>query len=89
MASLAAQSFMAVAQMIVAMRIYSMRPSASYVLRFVLFIVAVVGSNMACASLALPWLWQLAFAAVLSLLAAVLLRLIDFRAMLSLLTKRG
>lgn len=88
-ASLAAQSFMAVAQMIVAMRIYSMCPSASYVLRFVLFIVAVVGSNMACASLTLPWLWQLAFAAVLSLLAAVLLRLIDFRAMLSLLAKRG
>ena len=52
-ASITAQSFMAAAQIVVALRIFHITPSGGYVVRLIAFVATVVGANIAC-----PWLMQ-------------------------------
>ncbi len=84
-ASLTAQSFIGIAQMILARQLFRLRPSWSYLLRLFLFAVAVTG----CAGLltllpatAIPWL-RLAIAALgvaaIAIVSAVALRLINLK----------
>ena len=83
-ASLAAQTFIAVAQMAVALRIYDLRPSMGFVLRMALFVAAVVIVNVLCQHIDVLWYWRIAAAVAFSLLVAWLLRIVDVRQMLSL-----
>lgn len=73
-ASLIAQSFMAAAQVVLAMKLYRLKPSGSYLLRIVLFVVCIIvlsrlGFN--------SWIIHLLFMFVTSLALALILRLVD------------
>ncbi len=91
-ASLVAQSFIGIAQMILAGRLFRLHPSTGYLLRLVLFVVVVTGSALLL-SVVLPtmetaWL-RLAIAvaalAVIAISIAVALRLIDVKEMFAIL----
>jgi len=70
-ASLAAQGFMAVAQIWAALRIFNMQPRLSYILKIVFFALLIV-----CFSLLTPrWVWWLKAAAALLLALTVALAL--------------
>ncbi len=91
-ASLVAQSFIGIAQMILAGHLFRLRPSLGYLLRLFLFATGVTGVAWLLASclpmMDLPWLRlviAVAIVAVVALAAAFVLRLIDINELLSIL----
>ena len=82
-ASLAAQSFMALTQMLIAMRIFSMRPTLGYICRIVLFVVAIIAANLLCSRCRLPWGWQIASVLSLALALAFALKLVNIKEMVT------
>ena len=72
-ASLTAQTFIAVAQIAVAVKLFDMRPSAGYIVRLLLFATLLVVGNMLAAGIA--WWLQIILSAAAALLLAVLLKL--------------
>ena len=83
-AALAAQSFMAITQIVEALRRLHLKPSVGYLLRLLLF-SAVITAAMALLP-PLSWWVTLLLAAGTALLAALLLRLIDLKQMLLIVT---
>ena len=83
-AALAAQSFMAITQIVEALRRLHLKPSVGYLLRLLLF-SAVITTAMALLP-PLSWWVTLLVAAGTALLAALLLRLIDLKQMLLIVT---
>ena len=84
-ASLAAQGFMALTQVVAAVRIFRLRISFVYILKLSLYTLLVVGVNLLAAPL--PWGWHLAVAVVAAMGAAMALRLVDARQMMTLIKK--
>ena len=84
-ASLAAQGFMALTQVVVAVRIFHLRINVPYILKLALFTLSVVAVNL----LLPPMAWWGAMLAALgvALVAAFALRLVDIRKMIALLKK--
>lgn len=72
-ASLAAQSFMGAAQLVLALRIFNMRPTWGYILKLAFFTLTIVSVNLGTA----VWGIRLATVAITALAMALLLRLID------------
>lgn len=72
-ASLAAQSFMAVAQMVIALRIFNMRPIGSYILKLLFFALMMAGLSL----FGRTWYVVIPFDILWSIVMAILLRLID------------
>lgn len=83
--SLAAQSFMAIAQMVLALNIFSLRPSWGYLIRLGAYVAVAVGCNRLLWMAGLVWWQWLAVAIGVCVAAGILLRLIDVRNMLKLL----
>ncbi len=91
-ASLVAQSFIGIAQMILAGRLFRLRPSIGYLLRLFLFVVVISGSALLLAAV-LPatdtqWMRPAIAVAALAIVAvgcAVTLRLIDIKEMIAIL----
>lgn len=77
-ASLIAQSFMALTQLIVALRTYHLQPSCGYILKILLFTLCIIGNNLIMPQTVSMWV-QLICIALLAILVAVLLRLIDIQ----------
>ena len=75
-ASLIAQSFMAVTQIWAAVRIFQLRPSWSHILKIALFTLIIGACNVAPVQTGAWWL-RLTVVGIISLIAAVLLKLID------------
>lgn len=73
-ASLAAQSFMALTQLVAALRIFNLRPSWGYILKLLLFTLVIVGCNLIPAGS--MW-FRLVLVVVLGLSIAILLKLIN------------
>lgn len=87
-ASLISQSFMALSQTVVALRIYHLRPSYAYIAKLALFGIIICLANMICSHLCISW-WGQALAALgIACIAAVLLRLIDIKRIMDLATNR-
>lgn len=72
-ASLAAQSFMAVAQMVIALRIFNMRPTGCYILKLLFFALMMAGLSL----FGRTWYVVIPFDILWSIVMAILLRLID------------
>ena len=72
-ASLIAQSFMAITQLVIALRIFNMRPSAKYILKLVYFTLVMIG----CAHFSSLWSPSLLVYGVIALVMAILTKLID------------
>ena len=75
-ASLIAQSLMALTQIGAAMQIFHLRPSWGYILKIALFALLITSSNL-LPPLAHAWWLRLTVVGIISLLLAVLLKLID------------
>lgn len=75
-ASLIAQSFMTLTQIWAATKIFHLHPSGSYILRIALFTLLVVSSNLLSPQTQTWWI-RLNVVGIVSLVMAVLLRLID------------
>ena len=88
--SLAAQSFMAVAQCLLAVRLFHLRPSLGYLLRLLAYAAIVVLMNLAWVwgSSLMPWWLWLAAIAMGCMLVALLLRIIDVKHILAVLRER-
>lgn len=82
-ASLTAQSIMAVAQAVAALRIFRMRIMPSYILKIAVFTLWIVAVNVLLPPM--QWWWTLLAAGVAALAAAVPLGLLDIRHLLTLL----
>ena len=76
-AALTAQSFMAAAQVVAAVRIFKLKPSAGYILKLVLFALSIVGCTLCTQHLV--WWMALAVAAVVAVGLAMALKLIDLK----------
>lgn len=84
-ASLAAQSFMAASQLLLAMRIFNIRPSARYILKMTLYallIVSIVGASH------LAWWIEVALAVVVSLALSWLLGVVNPKELISILKEK-
>lgn len=77
-AGLTAQTFMAVAQVVTALRIFKMRPTVGYILKLALFTLIIVACTLCIPHIA-SWWATLAIMAVLATVLAVILRLIDIK----------
>jgi len=86
-ASLVAQSVMAVAQMLLAMKIFILKPSGRYTISVLFYVIIVLASGMTCRLLAWGWMWQVMLMLAISAGAAMMLRLIDLPSMMKLLRK--
>ena len=75
-ASVVAQSFIAIAQTIIALRIFNIRPSLSYILK-ILFFALIMGAYNLVPFREVVWLLRLLFICALAIIMAVLLGLID------------
>ena len=75
-ASLVAQSFMAITQIWAALRIFHLRPSWGYILKIAFFTLSIASCNLLTTSVHTWWL-RLAIVGIISLVMAVLLKLID------------
>ena len=76
-AALTAQSFMAVAQVVAAVRIFKLKPSAGYILKLVFFALVIVGCTFCTTHL--KWWIALAVVALVAVGLAMALRLIDLK----------
>ena len=76
-ASLTAQSFMAVAQVIVALRIFNIHPRPGYILKLTVFTLCIVSGSLLAPEMA--WWALLLAAATVAVGLAVLLRLLDVK----------
>lgn len=88
--SLAAQSFMAIAQCWLALRLFHLRPSTGYLLRLLLYIVIVVVLNLIWyhnLSIMSWWLW-LAAITIGCIVSALILRIIDVKKIIDILKER-
>lgn len=80
-ASLSAQSFMAAAQIIVAMKNFSFHPNIFYIIKIILFALLVI---MISSLIPIPtWQGQILLALGVALMAAFVLRLIDIKEILN------
>ena len=84
-ASLTAQSLMAAAQVVVAVRIFRLRIMPSYILKLALFTLLMIAVNLFHPPM--PWWGVLMAAGATALLAALLLGLLEVRHLRTLLTK--
>lgn len=82
-ASLAAQSFMAVAQMGVAVRQFKLRPTLGYAVRILLFAALIVAGCFLAPPMA--WWVALTLAGVVAVALAMLLKLLDIKQLISIL----
>lgn len=73
-ASLAAQSFMALTQLVIALRIFNLRPSWGYILKLLSFTLVIIGCNLV--PVGSMW-FRLVLVVVLGLSIAILLKLIN------------
>ena len=80
-AAVIAQSFMALAQVVAAVKILRLHPSPAYLLRLLLFATVVIAASLLLPPL--PWWGTLVAAAVIALVAALPLRLIDIKNILN------
>ncbi|MCQ2259819.1 MAG: oligosaccharide flippase family protein [Bacteroidales bacterium] len=78
-ASLAAQSFIAIAQMLSALRQFNIIPHWNYILKLTLFTLSIIICNLVLRQIDAAWLIWLIAAMVVALAAALLLRLIDIK----------
>lgn len=85
-ASLIAQSFMALAQIIVALRIFNIIPSIGYILKLILFtLILVVSATIMPFS---EWWACLSATAIIALLLAIVLRLINVKEIIKMLKNK-
>ena len=84
-ASLSAQSFMAVTQMVVALKIFHLRPRTGYIIKIMLFTLLI---TVLC-RLALLWWVKLLLVGAAALLLAVALKLIDVKEIATILKHKG
>lgn len=78
-ASLAAQGFMAVTQMALAMKMFNMKPSFLYTINLVVYVIIIVVANWACSRAGLSWWQQTVAVGVTALTAAFATRLINLK----------
>ncbi|MBP5547559.1 MAG: oligosaccharide flippase family protein [Bacteroidales bacterium] len=76
-AAIVAQSFMAVAQVIAAVKIFKIKPSGGYILKLVIFALLIVGCTFCTPYM--DWKIALPVVAVIALGLAVVLKLIDIK----------
>ncbi|MBR1516572.1 MAG: oligosaccharide flippase family protein [Bacteroidales bacterium] len=88
-ASLIAQSFMAIAQLWLALHIYRLRPSWQYLLVLAAYTSSIVVGSLLCDLLGWEWWQQLMVLTAFAVVMAFGLRLIDLRQLLRLLRKEG
>lgn len=86
-ASLLAQSFMALAQMLLAIKIFVLKPSGRYTISILFYVIIVLVSGVVCRQIECNWLWQVLLMLAVSAAAALMLKLIDLPAMIRLLRK--
>ena len=87
-ASLAAQSFMAVTQLVSALRQFDMKPHCSYTIKIALFTLFIIGCNILLRQMGISWLpWLLAILAA-ALIAALLLRLINIKEIMTIIKEQ-
>lgn len=75
-ASLTAQSFMAVTQLVVALRIFNMRPGRGYIIKIGIFTLLIVGVNMIGFG---PWWAQACTAMACAVASMLILKIIDIK----------
>ena len=86
-ASLIAQSFMAVTQIWAAMRIFQLRPSWSHILKIALFTLIIGAFNVVPIQTGAWWL-RLTVVGIISLIVAVLIKLIDINELKTIITNQ-
>lgn len=79
-AAIGAQCFMAVAQVIMAMKIFNLQPSVGYILKLVFFALSIVGCTFCTPYI--KWWITLSVVAVVAIGLAIVLRLIDLKEIL-------
>jgi len=78
-ASVSAQTFMAVAQLVVALHIFHLRPSFGYIVRLIVFCVLIIVTNYLASLMALPWWGQAVSVFLVAIGIAMLLHLINIK----------
>lgn len=76
-ASLSAQTFMAVTQMVVALKIFNIHLGIRYIIKIILFALLIVA--FACFMPSWPWLLKLVVAVIYAIAMALILKLIDVK----------
>ena len=84
-ASLSAQSFIAVAQIVVALRLFRLKPTGGYVANLCFFVVVVVAAGLLCLLLPVAWWLQCLLVAVVAVAYALMLKIINLKEIKSLL----
>lgn len=77
-ASLIAQSFMTITQIWAALKIFHLRPSVNYILKIAFFTLSLISCNLLTTSVPAWWI-RLVIVGIISLVMAVLLKLIDIK----------
>ncbi len=83
-AAIAAQSFMAVAEIAAAIKIFRLKPSPSYILKLVLFTLIIIGCTMCTPHLL--WWAKLAAATAVAIATALILKLLNLKEIIKTIT---
>ena len=83
-ASLGAQSFIAIAQMVIAMRVFALKPSPGFALNLIFYIIVVLTAALLSLLLPLHWGWQCLCTALVAVGYAIMLKLINIKELIQL-----
>lgn len=86
-ASLTAQGFMAITQVIAAIRIFNLKIPAVYILKLILFTLVILTTNLLIPPL--HWAGIIVISTVVAIIAAIALRLLNIKEMLALIKKNN
>ncbi|MBR1793401.1 MAG: polysaccharide biosynthesis C-terminal domain-containing protein [Bacteroidales bacterium] len=78
-ASLVAQSFMAAAQTMIALNIFRLKPSFSYILKILIFTLLIVVYNQLCTMISFVWWGQSLIVIAVSIAAAIAMKILDIQ----------